>query len=118
MKEGVVNQVLSSLYIPPINWLGSPQIALGTISLLVVWQFGSSMVLFLAGLKQIPHELYEAAMVDGAGRLRMLWAITIPSLTPIIFFNLVMQTINALQEFTAPSLSPTADRSSRHTSSV
>jgi oligogalacturonide transport system permease protein len=101
MKEGVVNQVLSSLHLPPINWLGSPQIALGTISLLVVWQFGSSMVLFLAGLKQIPQELYEAAMVDGAGRLRILWVITIPLLTPIIFFNLVMQTINALQEFTA-----------------
>ncbi|BFT72528.1 sugar ABC transporter permease [Paenibacillus sp. P36] len=101
MKEGVVNQALSFLHIPPVNWLGSPHVALGTISMLVVWQFGSSMVLFLAGLKQIPSELYEAAMVDGAGRLRMLRTITIPLLTPIIFFNLVMQTINALQEFTA-----------------
>jgi oligogalacturonide transport system permease protein len=69
--------------------------------MLVVWQFGSSMVLFLAGLKQIPAELYEAAMVDGAGKLRMFRQITIPLLTPIILFNLVMQTINALQEFTA-----------------
>lgn len=101
MKEGVVNQMLAALHIPPVNWLGSPNVALGTISLLVVWQFGSSMVLFLAGLKQIPGELYEAAMVDGAGKLRMLWQITLPLLTPILFFNLVMQTINALQEFTA-----------------
>ncbi|MCR8633739.1 carbohydrate ABC transporter permease [Paenibacillus radicis (ex Xue et al. 2023)] len=101
MKEGVVNNVLGYLHIPPINWLGSPTVALGTISLLVVWQFGSSMVLFLAGLKQIPGELYEAAMVDGAGKLRMFRQITLPLLTPIILFNLVMQTINALQEFTA-----------------
>ncbi|MFC0214020.1 carbohydrate ABC transporter permease [Paenibacillus chartarius] len=101
MKEGVINQMLSYVHLPPVNWLGSPKVALGTISLLVVWQFGSSMVLFLAGLKQIPGELYEAARVDGAGRMRMLWTITVPLLTPIIFFNLVMQTINALQEFTA-----------------
>lgn len=101
MKEGVINQALAVLHIPPVNWLGSPNVALGTISLLVVWQFGSSMVLFLAGLKQIPGELYEAAKVDGAGKFRMLLEITLPLLTPIIFFNLVMQTINALQEFTA-----------------
>ncbi|OXM82987.1 ABC transporter permease [Paenibacillus rigui] len=101
MKEGVVNQTLGYLHIPPINWLGSPNVALGTISLLVVWQFGSSMVLFLAGLKQIPGELYEAAMVDGAGKFRMFRQITLPLLTPILLFNLVMQTINALQEFTA-----------------
>lgn len=101
MKEGVINQFLSFFHIPAVNWLGSPNVALGTISLLVVWQFGSSMVLFLAGLKQIPSELYEAAMVDGASKFRMLRLITLPLLTPIIFFNLVMQTINALQEFTA-----------------
>lgn len=101
MKEGVINQFLHFFHIPAVNWLGSPSVALGTISLLVVWQFGSSMVLFLAGLKQISAELYEAAMVDGASKFRMLRLITLPLLTPIIFFNLVMQTINALQEFTA-----------------
>ncbi|WP_315971385.1 sugar ABC transporter permease [Paenibacillus sp. N3.4] len=66
-----------------------------------MWQFGSSMVLFLAGLKQIPKELYEAGKVDGASRGRMFFIITIPLMSPIIFFNLVMQTINAFQEFTA-----------------
>ncbi|SDD48244.1 oligogalacturonide transport system permease protein [Paenibacillus sp. UNCCL117] len=101
MREGIVNQALSFLHIPAVDWLGSPSVALWTISFLVVWQFGSSMVLFLAGLKQIPMDLYEAAMVDGGGRLRMFASITVPMLTPIILFNLVMQTIGALQEFTA-----------------
>ncbi|MBE1443053.1 carbohydrate ABC transporter permease [Paenibacillus sp. OAS669] len=101
MREGIVNQVLAFLHIPSVDWLGSPNVALWTISFLVVWQFGSSMVLFLAGLKQIPSDLYEAGMVDGASRVRMFVSITVPLLTPIILFNLVMQTIGALQEFTA-----------------
>lgn len=101
MKEGMVNKLFAFLHIPVVDWLGSPSIALVTISLLVVWQFGSSMVLFLAGLKNVPTELYEAASVDGASKFRQFWNITLPMLTPIIFFNLMMQTINALQEFTS-----------------
>lgn len=101
MKEGYVNKVLAVFSIPPVEWLGSPNIALFTLSLLVVWQFGASMVLFLAGLKQIPKDLYEAATVDGASKIRMFYTITIPMLTPIIFFNLIMQVIHAFQEFTA-----------------
>ncbi len=102
MKEGVVNKVLSVLHIPSVDWLGSPNVALFTIGLLTVWQFGSSMVLFLAGLKQIPAELYEAGTVDGASKIRMFFTITIPLLTPIIFFNLIMQMVNAFQDFTGP----------------
>lgn len=101
MKEGIVNKMFAVLGIPNVDWLGNPKIALLTISLLVVWQFGSSMVLFLAGLKNVPVELYEAAAVDGATKWRQFWNITLPMLTPIIFFNLMMQTINALQEFTS-----------------
>lgn len=101
MEQGVVNKFLSFLFVKPINWLGDPDVALFTISLLLVWQFGSSMVLFLAGLKQIPAELYEAATVDGAGKIKSFIYITLPMLTPIIFFNLVMQMIGALQDFTA-----------------
>lgn len=101
MNEGLINETLRSLHLPTVNWLSSPDMALFTISLLSVWQFGSSMVLFLAGLKQIPKELYEAAKVDGASRLRSFFTITVPLLTPIIFFNLIMQTINAFQDFTA-----------------
>lgn len=97
---GVINEVLSSLSIPTVGWLSNPKVALFTISLLTVWQFGSSMVIFLAGLKQIPQELYEAAKVDGVSKVRMFFTITLPLLTPIIFFNLIMQMIIAFQEFT------------------
>lgn len=100
MNDGIINKFLSFLHLGPVQWLG-PNYALFTLSLLTVWQFGSSMLLFLAGLKQIPVELYEAAKVDGASTLRIFSRITIPQLTPIIFFNLVMQTINAFQEFTS-----------------
>ena len=87
--------------ISAVDWLGDPDIALVTISLLVVWQFGSSMVLFLAGLKNVPTELYEAASVDGASKVRQFFGITLPMITPIIFFNLIMQIVHALQEFTS-----------------
>jgi oligogalacturonide transport system permease protein len=69
--------------------------------MLQVWQFGSSMVLFLAALKQIPKELYEAAQIDGAGKLKSLFYVTLPMITSIVFFNLIMQSINALQNFTS-----------------
>ena len=100
MQKGVVNKVLQLFFIGPVNWLGDSHISLVTLSFLAIWQFGSSMVLFLAGLKQIPNELYEAARVDGASKPRMLFRITLPMLSPILFFNLVMQMINAFQEFT------------------
>ena len=98
-REGVVNRILSYVSIGPVDWLGGPSWALFTLSLLTVWQFGSSMVIFLAGLKQVPNELYEAARVDGSGRLRTFFRITIPFLTPMILFNLIMQTTIALQQF-------------------
>lgn len=101
-EEGIVNKFLSLFRIEGINWLGDPRIAMFSVSLLAVWQFGSSMVLFLARLKEIPSELYEAALVDGASRLKMFTKITLPMISPIMFFNLVMQTINAFQEFTGP----------------
>jgi oligogalacturonide transport system permease protein len=100
MKDGVVNRIIGIAHIPAQDWLGSPKWALFTISLVTVWEFGSSMVLFLAGLKQIPETLYEAARIDGAGRARIFFKVTLPLLTPILFFNLIMQMINAFQQFT------------------
>ncbi|MDF2938448.1 MAG: transporter permease, partial [Paenibacillaceae bacterium] len=100
-REGLTNLLLGKLHLPLVDWLGSPNIALYTISTLTVWQFGSSMVLFLAGLKQVPKELYEAGRVDGASRIRMFISITLPLITPILFFNLIMQMVNAFQEFTS-----------------
>lgn len=100
MKEGIINNMLGRLHLGPVDWLGSPDIALYTLGLLTVWQFGSSMVLFLAGIQQIPNDLYEAGSIDGASKPRMFLKITLPLLTPILLFNLVMQMVNAFQEFT------------------
>ncbi len=76
MKDGIVNRFLSLLHLAPHDWLGNPHLAIWTIGLVTVWQFGSSMILFLAGLKQIPKVLYEAAKIDGAGPFRIFWNFT------------------------------------------
>lgn len=101
-SDGIVNLILQKVGLPTANWIGDPKLALGTVALLGVWQFGSSMVLFLAALKQVPPELYEAARVDGASRARQFFSITLPMISPILFFNINMQLINAFQEFTGP----------------
>lgn len=100
MGDGLINRFLALAGILGPDWLGDQRYSLFTISLLQVWQFGSSMVLFLAGLKQVPEYLYEAARIDGAGKIRIFTSITLPLISPIIFFNLVMQTVNAFQTFT------------------
>ncbi|MFE7168000.1 carbohydrate ABC transporter permease [Streptomyces sp. NPDC057616] len=82
------------------GWINRPGWSLPAVALLTVWQFGAPMVIFLAGLQQIPAELYEAAAVDGAGRWRQFVSITVPMLSPVLFFNLVLQTIQAFQVFT------------------
>jgi multiple sugar transport system permease protein len=99
--DGVINVILHNLFgVTPPSWISNPRYALYTLILLSVWQFGSPMIIFLAGLKQIPHEYYEAASVDGAGKARQFFSITLPALSPIIFFNLIMQMISAFQSFT------------------
>jgi multiple sugar transport system permease protein len=99
--DGLVNQVLRQFGIPATtSWIADPQYALWTIILLHVWTFGSPMVIFLAGLRQIPGMYYEAASVDGASKWAQFRKITLPLLSPIIFFNLVLQVINAFQSFT------------------
>src|ERR671932_475395 len=77
------------------GWVNKPGWALLAVALLTVWQFGAPMVIFLAGLQQIPAELYEAAAVDGAGKWRQFLSVTVPMLSPGLFFNLVLQTIQA-----------------------
>jgi multiple sugar transport system permease protein len=100
-KEGLINGILSSIGFTNLpGWITNPKYTLGTLVLLTVWQFGSSMIIFLAGLKQIPMDYYEAASVDGANKVQQFFSITIPSLTPVILFNLVMQMISAFQTFT------------------
>jgi multiple sugar transport system permease protein len=97
---GLVNAFLALFGIQGSGWVSSPDTALGTIILLHIWTFGSPMIIFLAGLRQIPQMYYEAAEVDGAGRWRRFRSITLPMLSPIIFFNLVLQVIGAFQSFT------------------
>lgn len=99
--DGTINQILHALGVEKsISWLGNTDTAIWTLILLTVWQFGSSMLIFLGSLKQIPQTYYEAAMVDGAGKWRQFMSITLPLLTPTIFFNLVMQVINGLLAYT------------------
>ncbi|GAB3945071.1 sugar ABC transporter permease [Kribbella albertanoniae] len=98
--EGLLNQVLALVGVEGKGWISDPSTALGTLVVLNVWTFGSPMVIFLAGLRQIPTMYYEAAAVDGASALRRFFGITLPLLTPIIFFNLVLQIIHAFQSFT------------------
>ena len=99
-EDGLVNQFLALFGLDGPSWVSTPEYALYTLVLLRIWQFGSPMVIFLAGLRQIPQQYYDAAAVDGAGRITRFFRITIPLLTPIIFFNLVLQLIRAFQAFT------------------
>ncbi|MGC9664970.1 carbohydrate ABC transporter permease [Planosporangium sp. 12N6] len=99
-RDGSVNALLRLVGITGRPWVNDPDFALGTLILLGMWQFGAPMVIFLAGLKQIPAELYEAAAVDGAGPYRTFLRITLPMLSPVIFFNLVLETIHGFQGFT------------------
>ena len=98
--DGLVNFLLATFGIAGVNWLGNPRTAIWTLITLAAWQFGSPMLIFLAGLKQIPSELYEAASIDGAGSWAKFARITLPMLTPVIFFNLVMQLIAGFMVFT------------------
>lgn len=100
--DGLINIILGYIGIEPVNWLGDVRTALFTISLLRIWQFGSAMVIFLAALKNIPNTFYEAAEIDGASKVTMFFKITVPLITPVIFFNFVMQLVQAFQEFNGP----------------
>ena len=96
---GPVDSSLSIFGINIGGWLGIPDLILPMMILLAVWQFGAPMVIFLAGLKQVPAELYEAASVDGAGPFRKFVSVTLPMLSPVIFFNLLLEMIHAFQIF-------------------
>ncbi len=98
--EGLVNQLLALVGISGPAWVTHPDYALWTLIGLAIWQFGSPMIIFLAGLRQIPQDLYEAASMDGAGPVRQFLKITLPLLAPVIFFNLVLQTIEGFKAFT------------------
>lgn len=98
--DGVVNQFLAIFGIEGPSWISNPRYSLWTLIILSIWQFGSPMIIFLAGLRQIPQDMYEAASLDGASKWRQFWKITLPLLTPVVFFNAIIQTIEAFKSFT------------------
>ncbi|WP_299643015.1 sugar ABC transporter permease [Devosia sp.] len=98
--DGVVNEFLLMFGIEGPSWISNPRFSLWTLIALAIWQFGSPMIIFLAGLRQIPTDMYEAASLDGASKWRMFWKITLPLLTPVIFFNAIIQTIEGFKSFT------------------
>ena len=100
-NDGVAMALLSIIGVhQKVSFIGNPSTAIWTIISLGVWQFGSAMLIFLAALKQVPKSIYESASLDGAGYFSQIFKITIPMLTPVIFFNLILQVINAFKAFT------------------
>lgn len=101
-RNGLVNIVLMKFGFEPVLWLADEHYSIWTIVLLFTWQFGSSMVIFLAALQNVPATLYEAAECDGASKWQQFFRITVPLITPVIFFNVIMQMVHAFQEFNGP----------------
>ncbi|MET0607089.1 MAG: sugar ABC transporter permease [Beijerinckiaceae bacterium] len=99
--DGIINRALFALFgVQGPSWISNPETSIYTLVILAVWQFGSPMIIFLAGLRQISPELYEAASIDGASKSKQVWRITLPLLAPVIFFNIVLQVIEGFKAFT------------------
>lgn len=98
--DGLINKLLLMVGIEGPSWISNPKYSLWTLIILSIWQFGSPMIIFLAGLRQIPQDMYEAASLDGASKWRQFVKITLPLLTPVVFFNAIIQTIEAFKSFT------------------
>ena len=104
MDNGIINSMLSTLGISNIHFLGTRGTGMRVVCALEIWQFGSSMVMFLAALKNVPSSLYEAAQIDGAGWWKRFFHITLPQISPIMFFTLLNQTIQEFQNYTSPAI--------------
>jgi multiple sugar transport system permease protein len=97
---GLINNALKAIGIHHASWVGDPATALYVIVALNAWAFGATMIIFLAGLRQVPRELYEAASMDGAGPVRRFVSVTLPNMSPLIFFSVLLDTVHAFQAFT------------------
>ncbi|HEX3812249.1 MAG TPA: sugar ABC transporter permease [Mycobacteriales bacterium] len=100
--HGLANEFLGKLHIPAVQWLTDGRTVKPALIIMGIWAFGNAMIIFLAGLQNVPASLQEAASIDGAGVVSRFWHVTIPMLSPIIFFNLILGTIGALQVFVPP----------------
>jgi multiple sugar transport system permease protein len=103
-RQGLVNLLLSYVGITGPSYLADPRWVLPTFAVMSVWGVGNTVVIYLAGLQDVPRELYEAAEIDGASAAQRLWHVTLPLLSPVIFFNLIMAIIGSLQTFAQPFL--------------
>jgi multiple sugar transport system permease protein len=101
-QGGIFNNIVAAFGISPVPWLTSPDWAMRSLILMTSWGVGNIMVIFLAGLQDVPTHLYEAAKLDGAGSLRLLLHVTIPMVSQVILFNLVWSIINSFQTFVVP----------------
>jgi multiple sugar transport system permease protein len=101
---GLLNLLLRNLGMNKVLWLQDPRTALPALIIMSLWSLGGTMIIYLAGLNGIPEQLYEAAKIDGAGSWARFWKITLPMMTPVIFFNLILQIIGSFQVFTASYL--------------
>lgn len=99
-KDGLLNLLLGAIGITGANWLGNPKLVLYVMMILPLWQMGAPMVLFLAALKNVPEDIIDASRIDGARPFQVFYTITLPMISPIIFFNIIMQTIEIIQIFT------------------
>ncbi|HEY1922815.1 MAG TPA: sugar ABC transporter permease [Tepidisphaeraceae bacterium] len=100
-EYGLLNYLLAKVHLPPVAWLGEKE-AMPSLALMSVWGVGNTVIIYLAGLQDVPRELLEAAEIDGAGPMRRLFSVTLPFLTPVIFFNLIMAIIGTFSVFTVP----------------
>lgn len=97
-EYGILNYLLSLVGVPAVDWLGSPEWAMGSVVIAGLWGLGGTMLIFLAGLKGIPADLHEAATLSGAGSLQRFFGITLPLLSPVLLFNVVTTLIAAFQQ--------------------
>jgi multiple sugar transport system permease protein len=104
IQYGAVNGVLTALGLPVIPFLSNPALAKPSLIMVAIWSAGNAVVIFLAGLQDVPRSLYEAATVDGANAWQQFWNVTVPMSTPVILFNMLIGFINAFNEFTLPWL--------------
>lgn len=102
-KYGMLNGLLDELGIPGVQWLGTG-LAMPSLAMISLWGVGNTVVIYLAGLQDVPRELYEAAEIDGAGPFSRLRNVTLPMISPVIFFNLVMAIIGTFQVFVVPMI--------------
>ena len=101
-QDGILNDLLAALHLPPVPWLSSPDWAMRSLILMTTWGVGGTAIIFLAGLQDVPAHLYEAARLDGAGALRLFYYVTVPMISPVILFNVVVSLIGSFQTFAVP----------------